>query len=99
MSVDEVSSRVGEFLVAEMEVPATWSEGFSSSKAGDDCPFILPNFSRLLPCCQRRARSLERPKPPSLQHPGCPPWRRPTQLELVITGCAELSQAGQDRGE
>lgn len=98
--MDEVSRRVGEFLGAEMEVPATWSEGFSSSKAGDECPFILPNFLVVcLRALQRRARSLERPKPPSLQHPGCPPWRRPTQLELVITGCAELSQAGQDGGE
>lgn len=70
MSVDEVSSKVGEFLVAEMEVPATWSEGFSSSKAGDDCPFILPNFSRLPPCCQRRASSLERPKPSFPAAPG-----------------------------
>lgn len=44
MSVDELSSRLGEFLVPEMELPARWSEGFLSSKAGDDCPFILPNF-------------------------------------------------------
>lgn len=36
---------------------------------------------------------------PLTQQPGCPPWRRPTQLELVITGRAELSQAGQDRRE
>lgn len=45
MSADEVSSRLGEFFEAEMELPARWSEGFLSSKVGDDCPFILPNFS------------------------------------------------------